>query len=127
MELSYARWLAWGTRAALGVLIACFVVYVLGILEPLVAHPDLVRLWTLPVGEYLAATGAPTGWSWLHFLGTGDYLNLAGIAMLCLVTVLCYARIVPLLAKTDRVYAAIALLQIVVLLAAASGYFSGAH
>lgn len=127
MELTYARWLAWGTRAALAVLTACFVVYVLGILDPLVAHPDLVRLWTLPVSEYLAATGAPTGWSWLAFLGTGDYLNLAGIAMLCLVTVLCYARIVPALARADRVYAAIAALQIAVLLAAASGALSGGH
>lgn len=127
MELTYARWLEWGTRAALAVLGAGFLAYVFGLVEPLVPHDELARLWTRPVVEYLAASGAPTGWQWLSFLGKGDYLNLAGIAMLCLVTVLCYARIVPLVLKSDRVYAAIALLQIVVLLVAASGYFSGRH
>lgn len=119
MELIYARWLAWGTRVSLAVLVGCFFVYVLGLAEPLVPVQELARLWTLPVGEYLAATNGPLGWEWLRFANKGDYLNLAGIAMLCLITVLCYARIVPLLLKTDRLYAGIALLQILVLLAAA--------
>ena len=125
MELIYARWLAWGTRVSLAVLIGCFFVYVLGLAEPLVAVHELARLWTLPVGEYLAASGAPVGWRWLGYLGKGDYLNLLGIAMLCLITVLCYARILPLLLKSgERLYAALALAQIVVLLAAASGVFT---
>jgi hypothetical protein len=119
MELIYARWLAWGTRVALSVLVGCFLVYVLGLAEPLVPVHEVVRLWSLPVGEYLAATNGPVGWGWLRFATKGDYLNLAGIAMLCLITVLCYARILPLLLKTDRLYAGIALLQILVLLAAA--------
>jgi hypothetical protein len=125
VELIYARWLAWGTRASLTVLIGCFFVYVLGLVEPLVPAAELVRLWTLPVGEYLAASGAPTGWRWLGYLGKGDYLNLLGIAMLCLITALCYARIVPVLLKSDRLSATLAILQILVLLMAASGLLSG--
>jgi hypothetical protein len=81
----------------------------------------------LPVDRFVAATGAPTGWAWLGYLGSGDYLNLVGVAMLGLVTVLCYARIVvPLLRSGERLYAALAIAQIVVLLIAASG-LPGAH
>ena len=125
MELIYARWLDWGTRLALAVLIASFLVYVLGLAEPLVPPEALVRLWTLPVGEYLAASGAPTGWGWLGHLGKGDYLNLVGVAALCLITVLCYARVFPILLKTDRLYAALCAAQIAVLLIAASGFLGG--
>lgn len=125
MELIYARWLAWGTRVSLALLVGCFFVYVLGFAEPLVPVHELARLWTLPVGEYIAASGAPLGWRWLGYLGKGDYLNLVGIALLCLITVPCYARIVPLLLKSDRLLATLAILQILVLLTAASGLLSG--
>lgn len=128
MELIYARWLDRATRIALGVLGASFALYVLGILEPLVPVPELARLWTLPVDRFVAATGAPTGWAWLDHVGRGDYLNLAGVALVGLITVLCYARIVPVALRSgERVYAALALLQIVVLLAAASGLLAQGH
>jgi hypothetical protein len=127
VELTYARWLRRATRIALATLIGCFFVYLTGIREPLVPVSELTRLWTLPVDRFVAATGAPTGWNWLGYLGSGDYLNLVGVAMLGLVTVLCYARIVlPLLRSGERLYAALALGQIVVLLIAASG-LPGAH
>jgi hypothetical protein len=126
MELIYARWLDWAVRIALGVLAASFAVYALGILQPFVPVEELARLWRLPVDRFVAATGAPTGWGWLRHLGTGDYLNLLGVAMLGLITVVCYARILPLLLKPgERLYAALAIAQILVLLIAASGL--GAH
>lgn len=112
----YARWLDVGTRIAFVALVFSFGVYVFGLLDPLVPHEALVRLWTLPVDRYVAATGAPTGWGWLRFLGKGDYLNFVGIAALASITVLCYARIIPVL---PRLHAAFAVLQVLVLLAAA--------
>ena len=116
----YARWLEAGTRVGLGLLVVTFAIYALAVLEPLVSHPQLAELWTLPVERYIAATGAPTGWGWLGFLGKGDYLNFIGIAMLALVTVACYARLIAaLLREGARLQAGIAALQIVVLLAAA--------
>jgi len=115
----YARWLEAGTRIGLGVLVATFAIYVLALLDPLVPHEELARHWLHPVDRYIAATGAPTGWNWHRFLGKGDYVNFVGIATLALVTVACYARMIPaLLREGARLQAGLAALQIVVLLAA---------
>lgn len=116
----YARWLDVGTRIGLGVLVASFAIYVLGLLDPLVPPQELVRLWAVPVDRYVAATAAPTGWGWLRLLGKGDYLNYLGIAVFASITIVCYARIVPtLLAQGDRLKVALAIVQVSVLLAAA--------
>ena len=113
----YARWLDVGTRVAFVILVVSFLAYVFGLLEPLVPPQELARLWGLPVDRYVAATGGPTGWGWLGLLGKGDYLNILGVALLASATAVCYARVVPIL---PRVQAALALIQIAVLLAAAA-------
>jgi hypothetical protein len=116
----YARWVDWSTRLALLVLIASFFAYVLALADPLLPPQELAKLWAFPVDHYIAASGAPTGWGWLQLVHKADYLILAGAALLGLVSVLCYARIVPLLVRQhQRLRAAIALAQIVVLLGAA--------
>jgi hypothetical protein len=112
----YARWLDIGTRIGFAVLVSTFAIYVFGVLDPLVPLQDLPRLWTLPADRYVAATGAPIGWGWLGFLGRGDYLNLLGVALLATITIVCYARILPLLPRLQAVLAAI---QIAILLGAA--------
>ena len=116
----YASWLAGGTRIALVLLMASFVAYVLALWDPHVPPQDLPKLWAFPVDNYVAATGAPTGWGWLGLLHKSDYLIFFAVAMLGLITVVCYARIVPvLLAQGERWRAAIAVVQILVLLGAA--------
>ena len=126
MELIYARWLACAARAGLAVLVLAFVAYAGGLMAPLVPLEDLPRLWVLPLDRYLAASGAPTGWAWVAVADKGDYANLAGIAVLGLVSVGCYLRLLPeLLRRGERVLAAIAAAQIVVLVGAALGFFTG--
>ena len=127
-ERTYARWLDFGTRIGLAVLIASFLAYALGLLPPHVPLDQLAKVWMLPVHEYRAAVGAPGGWGWLGLAARGDYLNYFGIAFLALVTALCYARILPrLAARGDRIYVLIALLEIVVLAVAAAGLAGAAH
>jgi hypothetical protein len=124
----YARWLDAGTRAGFALLVAGFLAYLFGLFEPLVPPQELVSLWQLPLRDYLAATGAPVGWGWLGLLDRSDYFNLAGIALLALVTPVCYAGVIPaLLARGERVAALLALVQVLVLLAAASGLLAGGH
>ena len=121
----YARWLEAGTRIALVALVTAFAAYVFGIVEPLIPLDKLPEVWNMPVGRYVATTGAPTGWGWLLSLGKGECLNLAGVALLCLVTVGCYVRIVPgLVRRGEKLLAALAICQLAVLLAAISTAFA---
>jgi hypothetical protein len=119
-----ARWIELGTRLAFALVVVTFAVYALGLREPLVPVAHLADFWRLPVDRFVAATGAPTGWAWLRTVGKGDELNLLGIAAFVLVTIACYARMVPLFIQAGkRMQALCALLQVLVLLAAASGVF----
>jgi hypothetical protein len=112
----------------LGVLAASFVAYALGWIPPLVPFSELPRLWEQPVVRFVAQTGAPTGWGWVAKLGTGDYLNLLGVALLSSVTAVAYARVLFVyLRRGDRWHAVLAAAQIVVLLAAASGFLAVGH
>jgi len=124
----YAGWLDLGTRIGFVALVASFVVYVTGLVPPGIAHADLPRYWSLPVTEYLAATGAPSGWGWIARLGESDLLNFVGVAMLGMVTILCYARILAVFVRArERALAAICIAEIVVLAIAASGLVGAGH
>jgi hypothetical protein len=122
----YARWLDVATRAGFAISLCAFLVYAGGLLPAYVPLEELPRYWTLPVHRFIEVTGAPQGWAWLGELAYGDGLNLAAIALLGLVTPACYARLLPaLIARRDWLQAALALLQLVVLVAAASGLLAG--
>ena len=119
---AYARWLDALSKIAFALSVAGLAVYLSGALAPFVPIAKVAALWGEPVGRYLAASGAPTGWGWLSLVAYGDYLNLVGIAWIAFVSIACTLRILPaLLAGGDRLYAAIAAAQIAVLLLAASG------
>ncbi len=122
----YAKWLAAGSQIGFALLVVTFAAYVFDVWEPHVPIEHLPRLWTLPAHEFRSVTDGPHGWEWIALLGRGDFLTYTGIAVLALTTVACYARIVPALATGgERLYAAIAIAQILVLLAAATGVVSG--
>ncbi len=124
----YARWLDWGTRLSLAVLIAAFLAYVLGFTPAALPLAEVPRFWALPLERYLALSGGATGWGWLAMLDQGEYQNLIGVASLGLVTVVCYLRVLPLfLARGARLEAAIVVAQVLVLLLAASGLLAGGH
>ena len=126
MQATYARWLDTATRVGFAVSLAAFLVYLSGIIEPFVPLEQLPQLWGLSAARYAEVTGAPAGWGWLTLLARSDYLNLAAVALFGVVTLACYARIVPLLfAAGERLQAWIALAQVLVLAAAAAGVFTG--
>ncbi|MEW5948984.1 MAG: hypothetical protein AB1711_06190 [Thermodesulfobacteriota bacterium] len=128
-QVLYASVLEKGMLLGLGILVITFIVYVLGILEPYVPVGELSRYWSMNVHDYLQAANIHPGWWWASQLGKGDFLNFIGIALLAGVTIICYAAIIPtLLRKKDIVYAVLALLEVIVLSAAASGLIAaGGH
>ncbi|HJV68387.1 hypothetical protein [Ideonella sp.] len=127
-QLSYARWLEWGTRAGLGLLLLCFAAYLSGLLPSQVPVSRLPDLWSLPVGTYLQRTGTPAGWGWLALAAHGDIANLLGIALLAGCSLPPLLALVPLFAsRGDRVYAGLCLAEVAVLLLAASGVLRVGH
>jgi hypothetical protein len=124
----YARWLGAVARIAFAAALVAFVLYAWGVLPPFVPLDALPALWQLPVGEYLARTGAPVGWGWLRLLPNADYLSLCCVALIAAVTLVCYLAVLPMLLKLgERVQAALVAAQIIVLLAAASGALAAGH
>jgi len=128
-QLVYAALLGKGMKIGLLSLIATFAIYASGILAPVVPLDDLPKVWSLPVREYLAATGVRPGWAWVRLLGRGDFLNFLGIAFLSGVTIVCYLAIIPIFFRQrNRVYAWISIVEVLVLSLAASGLLAvGGH
>ena len=122
----YARWLAAGSRLSFALLVTAFIIYLAGVAAPLVPVAELPNYWALSAARYAAATGGPTGWHWLEFVGRSDVMNLVGIACVALVTPVCFARLVPeFVRQREHTFAAIALMQIWILVLAASGIAAG--
>ena len=133
-QVFYARVLEIGMYMGLVCLLVTFVVYVSGVMEDYVPVDDLPRHWQKKVDRYLVDTKIVDhqherpGWSWITRLRYADFLNYVGIVILAGVTIVCYLAILPkLLGKKDFIYATLALLEILVLVAAASGIMAAGH
>jgi len=128
-QMAYADLLFYGCWAGLVVMLITYAAYVSGVLSPHVPLERMPEYWGEPVSVYLAKTQAPTGWGWTLLLGRGDFVNFVGVVLLAGLSIVCYVRILPgLLAKKDTIYFTLALIQVLVLLFAASGIVgAGAH
>lgn len=127
-QLRYARVLEFGARLGLAVAVAAFALYLGGVLPGHVRLDALPSLWALPLAEYLRLSATPTGWQWIRLATHGDFASLGGIAILATVSIACLGAAIPVYAKRgDRVYVAICIAAIVVLLLAASGVFLVSH
>lgn len=101
-----------------------FILYMGGLFHPMVRPSDMPQYWGMPVKEYLKATSAPSGWSWLTQISHADYLNLLGLAFIGSVSVLGYLTLfVNYMRKKDFTYAIMVTAEILILVLAASGIF----
>jgi hypothetical protein len=128
-QIAYANILNIGMWIGLLVLIITFLVYVSGMLKGFVPVEELPKYWAMKSKDYIRTLQAPTGWEWAAMIGKGDYLNFVGIAILSGLTILCYLVILPILMrKKDTSFVIIAILEVAVLLLAASGILkAGGH
>jgi hypothetical protein len=128
-QVAYASWLEKGMLIGLGLLLLTYLLYVSGAVSPYIPMSKLQDYWSQDVEHYLHETGVQTGWGWIRLAGHGDFLCFFAIAILASVTILCYMRTVPIfLRRGDRIYALLALLQVIVLCIAASGILgTGGH
>ena len=127
-QVTYANILNIGMWIGLALLVVTFFIYLSGILPGLVAIDDLSKYWHLTASQFHDQLGTPIGWGWLSHVGKGDYLNFVGIAILAGLTIICYIAIMPaLLRKKDMPYFVIAILEVAVLVLAASGILKAGH
>ncbi len=128
-QIKYADLLYYGAWIGIFLMAITYAVYVTGILKPLIPLHEVPNYWSMSVHDYLAQTGAPTGWGWAALLHRGDYLNFIGIAVLALMTIVCYFILISAYSKKkDTAYMVIAIAEVVVLCVAASGLLgAGGH
>jgi uncharacterized membrane protein len=128
-QLIYANLLGKGTLIAFVLIIVIFAIYVSGVLPNVVAYDKIQSYWALRASDYIHQTNSPTGWDWVRLLNKGDMLNLIGVVILAGMTIICYLRLLPtFLKKKDMTYTIITIIEIVVLLFAASGILkAGGH
>jgi len=135
-QVVYANLLQKGMYVGLGTMFVTFAIYVFGILPTAVPLDEISKYWNQAVHSYLEAINEnflhldhlPTGWTWVTLLHKADFLNFVGIAILSGITIICYIAIVPiLLKKGDKVYAIMAIAEVVILSLAASGFLSVGH
>ena len=128
-QLFYANLLNKLTLFGFLVLIISFVIYISGILGAYVPMDKVIKYWSQSSHHYLEATKIQPGWVWLGKLHYGDFLVNVPITILAGVTIICFIGVIPKFLKTrEYILVAIAILEIVVLSAAASGLLkTGGH
>ena len=127
-QLLYAKILEKGMYSGLLILLITFGLYTFGILDPYIPLDKVSEYWSYNVNDYLKHAEIKPGWAWLGMLKYGDFVNFIGIAILAGVTIFCYAAIVPTLLKNnDKVYAILAIIEVIILSAAASGLLAVGH
>lgn len=128
-QLTYANILNKGMLVGILILLITYAIYLSGILPTFIPVEDVPKLWTKSVKDFTHELDVPTGWGWLKMVGTGYFVNFIGIVMLAAITVLCYLSILPgLIRKKDTPLVIIVILEVLVLVFAASGILkSGGH
>ena len=127
-QLAYADVLEAGVTIGRFFLVGTFILYVLGFTTPKVPLSELTSHWTMAADEYSRQVGVGTGWGWIKLVYHGDYMNFLGIAFLTGLTLICYMRLVPIsLRGKNHSFSAILLVEIAVLLIAASGLLAVGH
>ena len=100
----------------------------LGILPVYVPMDKIPQYWTHSSHHYLQATNIQPGWAWLGKLNYGDFLVYLPIVFLAGITIVCYIGVLFKFIKSkENVLVVIAIAEIVVLLAAASGFLNVGH
>jgi hypothetical protein len=102
-----------------------FLLYLTGIVEPRIPLCRVPELWSLSSREVMRLSGMSGGWGWIHLMDRGDMACYAGLAVIASGTIVALISVfIVYLSKRNYLYALIVLLQLTVLLLAASGFIT---
>ncbi|MCL6477710.1 MAG: DUF1634 domain-containing protein [Peptococcaceae bacterium] len=128
-QIKYANLLLYGSWIGIAILTVTFILYITGIKPAYIEPSQIQQYWGMKSSAYLEAAKVPSGWGWLGMVRYGDFLPLIGIAWLGILTVVGYLILLPAyLRKKDSIYSVLVIVEVVVLVLAASGLLgSGGH
>jgi hypothetical protein len=128
-QLFYANLLNRLTLFGFALLLIAFAIYVSGILGSYVPLERVPQYWTQSSHDYMRAANIQPGWAWVYKLGFGDFLVYIPIVILAGATIVCYLGVIFKFLKTQEyILVVIAILEVLVLSAAASGILqAGGH
>ena len=109
-------------------LVTGFLAYATGLVEPHVALERMPELWSGSAAAYLQAVELEPGWHWARALHRSDFLALAAISFLASCSILCLAGAAPVFYRDgERTLAWLCLIEIAVIVLAASGLLTIGH
>jgi hypothetical protein len=128
-QLFYANLLNRLSLFGFALLVVAFIIYISGILGSYVPMNEVINLWTKSSHHYMQTANIHAGWSWVSNVGYGDFLVYVPIVILAGATIVCYIGVIFKFLKTkEYILVVIAILEVLVLSAAASGLLkAGGH
>ncbi len=127
-QIRYASILEKGMLLGLITLFITFAIYVFRIINPYIPFEQLPHYWKMRAHEYLSHANIEPGWHWIRMLKYSDFLNFIGIALLSGMTIICYISIIPILIKKkDYIFTLLSIIEVLILLLAASGILTIGH
>lgn len=120
----YARILKIGVWLSLVLVAITFLLYIFSIIPAHVPVNELPKYWNLSVTAFQLQTGIQAGWGRIELSGDSDLLCLLAIALLSTVSLFSLAAVlIRYVARRELTYAVISVLNIAILILAASGVF----
>jgi hypothetical protein len=121
-QLFYANLLRKLSLTGFVLLVTAFAIYMSGIMGSYVPMKEVIQLWTKSSHHYMQAADLHAGWHWVSKVGYGDFFVYIPIVMLAGITIVCYIGVIFKFMKSkEYLLVAIAGVEVLVLLAAASG------
>jgi len=110
-------------KIAFVLILLTFLIYIFQIFEPQIPIEKVAKLWSMSSSEFSRAIDSNNlNWAWVKLLSKSDYMNYLAVIFLATIAVIANFRILPiLLIEKDYKLAVISLLQIIVIILAASG------
>ncbi|MCF8010411.1 MAG: DUF1634 domain-containing protein [Clostridiales bacterium] len=128
-QIKYANLLLYGSWIAIAILIITYTIYLSGIVSPYIDPAQMPHYWSMSAADYLHEANVSSGWGWISLLGYGDFLNFIGIVLLGSLTIIGYLTLLlrSYIRQKDIPYTSIVIIEILVLVLAASGILAGTH
>jgi hypothetical protein len=131
VQLAYAKTLDYVSHAVMLAMAAGYIVYMLQLLPLEVPVETIAGNWHLSASAMQAKLHPSCGWSCFSSLTAllhGDAVSYASVIFLALATLICLASAAAVFfSEKKHLFLAITMLQVLVLLVAASGIMTGSH